>query len=134
MTLTLPYRVTSLEGVLPQTITFDRSFISLDPLVDPTTALVTMTRHREDVKVYLDRDKFIDFKAVVDKLSPLSLKETLQDYVVSEEQKPYFTRVQHYRDLLSEGMTLREEMDGAMEQQVGEKAAFYKQPSYLAYL
>lgn len=54
--------------------TFDRSFVSLDPLVDPTTALVTMTRHREDVMVYVTCDKFIDFKAVVDKLSPLSPK------------------------------------------------------------
>lgn len=117
--------------------TFDRSFVSLDPLVDPSTALVAMTRHREDVAVYLNREQFVDFRQVVEKISPLSQKENLQDYVVSEEQKPYFSRVQQYRDLLREGMTLREEMesmlDGSAEGKNDPQTAFYQHPSYKAY-
>lgn len=132
--------------------TFDKGFLSFDPLMDPSTALVSMTRHRENVTAYINREQFIDFKDVVEKLSFLRPKETLQDYRVSEDQKPYFARVQHYRDLLIEGMTLREEMEGAeiggtrenaikgstikkgsKEGKNDSQTALYKHPAYRAY-
>ena len=116
--------------------TFDNTHVYYDPLLDPATLLVGMTRHREETQVYVDREKFTDFRDVIDKISRPNFKETLQDYTVSEEQKPYFTRVQHYRDLLSEGMTLREEMEAKMSEasEAGIKAPpFYKDPSYTAY-
>jgi ATP-dependent exoDNAse (exonuclease V) alpha subunit len=109
--------------------TFDKSFVSLDPLLDPHTFLVAMTRHRQDVQVYINREQFVDFKDVVDQISRLSLKETIQDYQISEDQKPYFNRVQQYKDLLIEGVTLREEMEGALDP----KTPLYKHPSYPAY-
>ncbi|MBL8676067.1 MAG: toprim domain-containing protein, partial [Alphaproteobacteria bacterium] len=109
--------------------TFDKSFVSLDPLMDPATLLVAMTRHRQDVQAYVNREQFIDFKDVVEQLSRLSHKETLQDYAVSEEQKPYFTRIQQYRDLMIEAGTLREEMEGELDV----KTPLYKHSSYVAY-
>lgn len=135
--------------------TFDKGFLSFDPLMDPSTTLVSMTRHREDVTAYVNREQFIDFKQVVEKISPVSSKETLQDYRISEEQKPYFARVQQYRDLLIEGMTLREELEGAIDDEIertkegttrgsktkeerreGEKdpqTTLYQHPAYQAY-
>ncbi|HUX79178.1 MAG TPA: MobA/MobL family protein [Alphaproteobacteria bacterium] len=102
--------------------TFDRSFVTLDPMMDPSTLLVAMTRHRQDVQVYVNREQSIDFKEVVDRIGRPSLSQTAQDYDVSEDQKPYFNRVQQYRDLIMEATTLREEMEGD-----------YKHPSYSAY-
>lgn len=109
--------------------TFDRSFVVLDPLMDTSTLLVSFTRHRNDVKAYINREQFIDFKEVVDKVSRYTLKDTLQDYHVPEDQKPYLGRVQNYRDLISEAATLREEMEGSLESE----QLLYKHPSYLAY-
>ncbi|MDI9634198.1 MobA/MobL family protein [Geitlerinema splendidum] len=117
--------------------TFDKSFLSLDPLLDPHTFLVAMTRHRQDVQVYINREQFIDFKDVVDQISLTSLKETIQDYQITEDQKPYFDRVQQYKDLLVEGVNLREEMEGASRWDSGasldSKTPLYKHPSYPAY-
>ena len=109
--------------------TFDKSFLSLDPLLDPHTCLVAMTRHRQDVQVYINREQFIDFKDVVDRIGRVSLKETIQDYQISEDQKPYFDRIQQYKDLLVEGVSLREEMEGALNS----KTLLYNHPSYPAY-
>lgn len=109
--------------------TFDRSFVSLDPLLDPSTLLVTMTRHREDTRVYINREQFADFKDVVDRIGRPSQKQTLQDYVVSEDQKPYFEQVQQYRDLTIEGATLREEMEGGLDS----SAPLYKHETFPAY-
>ncbi|MDZ4322556.1 MAG: AAA family ATPase, partial [Alphaproteobacteria bacterium] len=109
--------------------TFDKSFLSLDPLLDPNTFLVAMTRHRHDVQVYINREQFVDFKDVVDRIGRVSLKETIQDYQITEDQNPYFNRVQQYKDLLVEGVNLREEMEGALDP----KTPLYKHPSYPAY-
>lgn len=109
--------------------TFDKSFVCLSPLVDPSTLLVAMTRHRDDVKAYLNRDQFLDFKDAVEKIGRPVFKETLQDHRLSEEQKPYFNRVQHYRDLTREAVTLREEMESSL----GFTTPLYKHPSYGAY-
>ena len=109
--------------------TFDKSYVSLDPLLDPSTLLVGLTRHRLDTELYVNREEFIDFKDVVDRIGRVSCKETVQDYHVSEDQKPFFNRVQHYRDLIGEGVTLREEMEG----ELNPKTPLYKHPSYPAY-
>lgn len=117
--------------------TFDKSFLSLDPLLDPHTFLVAMTRHRYDVQVYINREQFVDFKDVVDRIGRVFLKETIQDYSISEDQKPYFDRVQQYKDLLVEGVNLREEMEGDPRWGSGasleSKTPLYKHPSYFAY-
>lgn len=109
--------------------TFGQSFVSLSPLVDPSTLLVAMTRHRDDVRVYLNRDQFLDFKDVVEKIGRPTLKETLQDYRLSEEQKPVFNRVQQYRDLTIEAVTLREEMESELDP----STPLYKHGSYEVY-
>jgi ATP-dependent exoDNAse (exonuclease V) alpha subunit len=109
--------------------TFDKSFVSLDPLLEPSTLLVAMTRHREDIHVYVNREQFIDFKHVVDRIGRVSLKETVQDSHVPDDQKPYFNCVQQYRDLTIESGNLREEMECGLEP----STALYKHPSYPAY-
>jgi ATP-dependent exoDNAse (exonuclease V) alpha subunit len=109
--------------------TFDRSFVSLSPFVDPSTLLVAMTRHRDNVTTYLNRDQFLDFKDLVEKIGRPALKETLQDYRLSEEQKPAFHRVQQYRDLTIEAVTLREEMESSLDP----STPLHKHGSYPAY-
>ncbi|MBA3814377.1 MAG: MobA/MobL family protein [Alphaproteobacteria bacterium] len=109
--------------------TFDRSFVSLDPLLDPSTLLVAMTRHRQDLQVFVNREQFADFKDVVDRTGRASQKQSLQDYHISEEQKAYFQNVQQYRNLMVEGATLREEMEGGLNP----SEALYKHASYPAY-
>lgn len=109
--------------------TFDRSFVSPDPLLDPSTLLVAMTRHRENIQIYVNREQFSDFKDLVDRVGRPSQKQMLQDYAVSEDQKPYFEQVQQYRDLMLEGATLTEEMEGALDPD----EPLYKHESYSAY-
>lgn len=117
--------------------TFDKSFISLDPLMDPETTLVPMTRHRDDMQAYVNREQFVDFKDIIDKIGRISFKATLQDYQISEDQKPYFARVQQYRDLMVEAATLKEEMEGAprwdSRASLDPTTPLYKHPSYTAY-
>ena len=88
-----------------------------------------MTRHRADVRAYLNRDQFLDFKDLVEKIGRPALKETLEDYRLSEEQKPAFNRVQQYRDLTIEAVTLREEMESSLKP----NEPLYKHSSYPAY-
>lgn len=109
--------------------TFDQSFVSLSPLIDPSTLLVGMTRHRDDVRAYLNRDQFLDFKDLVEKIGRPALAPALQDYRLSEEQKPAFNRVQQYRDLTIEAVTLREEMESSLEP----TDPLYKHSAYPAY-
>ena len=91
--------------------TFDKTFVSPDALMDPSTTLVAMSRHRLDLQIYVNHEQFVDFKDLVDQLSYGGMRDTLADYQVSEEQKPYLARVQNYKDLIAEIGTLREEMD-----------------------
>ena len=109
--------------------TFDRSFVVPDPLMDPSTILVGMTRHREDVQVYVNREQFIDFKDLIERISKPTLNQTAQDYHVSEDQKPFFERVQQYRDLIIEAATLREEMDSDQDHSI----PLYKHPAHSTY-
>lgn len=91
--------------------TFDKTFVSPDPMMDPSTTLVAMTRHRHDLQVYANHEKFVDFKDLVDQLSYGGVRDTLADYQVSDAQKPFFSRVQNYKDLIAEIGTLREERE-----------------------
>ncbi len=91
--------------------TFDKTFVSPDTLMDPSTTLVAMSRHRLDLQIYANHEQFVDFKDLVDQLSYGGVRETLADYKVSDEQKPFLARVQDYKDLIAEVGTLREEME-----------------------
>lgn len=110
--------------------TFDRTFVALDPLLDSSALLVAMTRHRHDVQAFVNRSEISDFKALVEKIGRDSLKETLHDYQVSEAQKPYLERVQQYRDLMIDSVTLREEMEGSLKP----AESLYKHAAYPGYL
>ncbi|MBT5389556.1 MAG: hypothetical protein HOL16_02455, partial [Alphaproteobacteria bacterium] len=103
--------------------------VSVDPCLDPASLLVAMTRHRHDVRVYVNRELFIDFKDFIDTVSRGAFKDTLQDYQVSDSQKPFLERVQQYRDLMMEAVTIREEMEGTLKP----SQPLYVHPSYKAY-
>jgi ATP-dependent exoDNAse (exonuclease V) alpha subunit len=104
--------------------TFDKTYVSPDAMMDPSTTLVAMTRHRLDLQIYANHEKFVDFKDLVDQLSYGGVRDTLADYQVSDAQKPYFSRVQNYKDLIAEIGMLREEM---------ENTPHHKHPGYDAY-
>jgi ATP-dependent exoDNAse (exonuclease V) alpha subunit len=109
--------------------TFDKTFVMMDPLMDPSTLLVGLTRHREDLQLYVHREDFVDFKDLVDRIGRPALSQTTHDYHISEAQKPAFERVQQYRDLILEYSTLREEIEGSLDLDV----PFYKHASYPSY-
>jgi ATP-dependent exoDNAse (exonuclease V) alpha subunit len=125
--------------------TFDRTFVSPDALMDPSTTLVAMSRHRLDLQIYANHEQFVDFKDLVDQLSYGGMRDTLSDYQVSDAQKPFLARVQNYKDLIAEAGTLREEMEWTSQQvkikgvaKDGDKAEkkpapLYKQGVYDAY-
>ncbi len=120
--------------------TFHRTFVSPDSLMDPSTTLVAMSRHRFDLQVYVNHEQFVDFKDLVDQLSYGGVRETLADYQVSDAQKPFLARVQDYKDLIAEVGTLREEMEWASHQVKTKDGdtekkpePLYKQGAYLAY-
>lgn len=109
--------------------TFDRTFVMLDPLLDPAALLVAMTRHRDDIQAFVNRDQIIDFKALIEKIGRPAFRETLHDYEVSEDQRPFLDRIQQYRDLVMEAVTLREEMEGSLEP----NQPLYKHSAYPSY-
>jgi ATP-dependent exoDNAse (exonuclease V) alpha subunit/phage/plasmid primase-like uncharacterized protein len=125
--------------------TFDRTFVSPDALMDPSSTLVAMSRHRLDLQIYANHEQFVDFKDLVDQLSYGGMRDTLSDYQVSDAQKPYLAKVQDYKDLIAEVGTLREEMEWTSQQvkmkdvaKDGDKAEkkpapLYKQGVYDAY-
>jgi ATP-dependent exoDNAse (exonuclease V) alpha subunit/phage/plasmid primase-like uncharacterized protein len=91
--------------------TFDKTFVSPDALMDPSTTLVAMSRQQLDLQIYVNHEQFVDFKDLVDKLSYGGLRDTIADYQVSDSQRPFLARVQNYKDLIAEVATLREEME-----------------------
>jgi ATP-dependent exoDNAse (exonuclease V) alpha subunit len=124
--------------------TFHRTFVSPDSLMDPSTTLVAMSRHRFDLQIYVNHEQFVDFKDLVDQLSYGAVRETLADYQVSDAQKPFLARVQDYKDLIAEVGTLREEMEWASHRVKIKDVAkdndtekkpepLYKQDAYSAY-
>lgn len=91
--------------------TTGKTFLSPDPLMDPHTFLVSMTRHMHDIQIYVNHEQFVDFKDLVDQLSHGGMRDTLADYQVSDAQRPYLARVQNYKDLIAEVGMMREEME-----------------------
>lgn len=127
--------------------TFDKTFVLPDSIMDPSTTLVAMSRHRLDMQIYVNHEQFIDFKDLVDQLSHGGMRDTLADYQVSDAQKPYLARVQNYKDLIAEVGMVREEMEwssyqGKTKDEASAKSGdetdkkpepFYKQAAYGAY-
>ncbi len=99
--------------------TFDKTFVSPDAMMDPSTTLVAMSRHRLDLQIYANHEKFVDFKDLVDQLSYGGMRNTLADYQVSTEQRPFLERIQNYKDLIADMGTLREEIEWASDQSQG---------------
>ena len=109
--------------------TFDRIFIAFDPLLDSSTLLVGITRHRHDVQAFINREEIIDFKALVEKIGRGVSKETLHDYQVPEAKKPYLKRIQQYCDLMVQSGNLREKV----EESLNPNTSFYKHQDYKNY-
>ena len=109
--------------------TFDRTFIAFDPLLDSSTLLVGMTRHRYDVQAFVNREEIIDFKALVEKIGRGISKETLYDYQVPEAKKPYLERIQQYCNLMVQSGNLREKIENSLKPNM----PFYKHQDYKSY-
>ncbi|HQS84660.1 MAG TPA: MobA/MobL family protein [Alphaproteobacteria bacterium] len=109
--------------------TFDRTFIAFDPLLDSSTLLVGMTRHRYDAQAFINREEIIDFKALVEKIGRGVSKETLHDYQVPETKKPYLERIQQYCDLMVQSSNLREKIEESLKP----NTPFYKHQDYKSY-
>lgn len=63
-----------------QGATVERSFVLATPGMDRHLAYVSMTRHREDVGLFVGRDDFRDFEALRQRLSRARLKDLTLDY------------------------------------------------------
>lgn len=63
-----------------QGVTVERSFVLATPGMDRHLAYVSMTRHREDVGLFVGRDDFDDFDALKERLSRARLKDFTLDY------------------------------------------------------
>jgi len=109
--------------------TFDRTLVVTNPMMDPNTTLVAMTRHRHDVQVYVDRNHSLDFKQLVEQCSKGRLQDTSHDYQITPQQQPFFDRVRLYKDLAFDAATLREEMESTL----GSDKLLREHPSYGAY-
>ena len=91
-------------------VTADRSFVLFDSYMNANLTLIAMTRHRFDVRGYVVREQFNDFKDLVQKIGSSQHKDMVVDYTLTEETKPYFERVQEYRDLVIESSNLLSEI------------------------
>lgn len=109
--------------------TFDRAYVLASRFMDPSTTLVAMTRHKQDVQLYVNSDQFVDFKDLVDTCSKGEIRDTLQDYTVTPAQQPFLDRIVQHRDLLNEIITLREEMEVNLKPET----PLFKHPSYGGY-
>ncbi|KKB96217.1 ATP-dependent RecD-like DNA helicase [Candidatus Arcanobacter lacustris] len=88
----------------------DRSYILFDDKMNANLTLIAMTRHKQDVRAYIDGNQFIDFKDVVTKLGNSQKKELISDYTISDKIKPYYERVKSYRESGINASNLLEEM------------------------
>jgi ATP-dependent exoDNAse (exonuclease V) alpha subunit len=60
--------------------TFDKTYVALDPLMNTVGTLVSMTRHREDVKVFISKRAFRGEKEFFYKLGRSEGSLNLADY------------------------------------------------------
>ncbi|MBS0186008.1 MAG: MobA/MobL family protein [Proteobacteria bacterium] len=109
--------------------TFDRTFVALDPLLNSSSLLVAMSRHRHDVQAFINREEVIDFKALLEKINRGKFKETLYDYEVPEDKKIYLERIQKYANLLKQSTDLREKIGSSLKS----NASFWKHPEFKNY-
>lgn len=109
--------------------TFDQTYLLPDRLMDPSTSLVLMTRHRDDVQMYINREQFVDFKDLVDAMSQGKMRETLGDYNLSDTQRPFFENVQKFKDLIADAASLRDQMEAELKP----TEPLYKHPAFNAY-
>jgi len=63
-----------------QGVTVDRAYALADPMMDRHAAYVAMTRHRESVRLYADRETFSDRQQLDRALSRESRKDLARDY------------------------------------------------------
>lgn len=63
-----------------QGATVDRAFVLASGAMDRHLTYVAMTRHRDGVALYADREEFSDIGALTDRLSRSQAKETTLDY------------------------------------------------------
>ena len=65
-----------------QGATVDRAFVYASRMMDRHLTYVAMTRHRDSVRLYVDREEFRDLAALSGRLSSGDGKETTLDYAV----------------------------------------------------
>tara|TARA_R110001592_G_scaffold87136_3_gene257395 strand:- start:8006 stop:11023 length:3018 start_codon:yes stop_codon:yes gene_type:complete len=66
-----------------QGATVDRTFVYGSGTMDRHLTYVAMTRHRDSVKLYYDRDEFPEYEQLAERLSRSNAKETTLDYAAA---------------------------------------------------
>ncbi|HEY0784175.1 MAG TPA: AAA family ATPase, partial [Thermoanaerobaculia bacterium] len=67
-----------------QGATVDRAYVLADPLMDRNATYVALTRHREAVQLYADRETFRDREGLDKALSRTSRKDLAYDYAAAD--------------------------------------------------
>lgn len=90
-----------------QGATGDGSLIKFSRYMDAYLLYVAMTRHREDVSAYYSKEDFADFPTLLKTLGKLPQKDLAADYSILEENREFWLRVQEYKALGFELMSVR---------------------------
>jgi Ti-type conjugative transfer relaxase TraA len=97
-----------------QGATVERSYVLASPGMDRHLAYVGLTRHREEVELFVGRDDFADYDALEQRLSRARLKDFTLDYAqrrgleLDRESSPFDLRLEAERELTRKSELLRE--------------------------
>ena len=88
------YAVTTYKA---QGQTVDFTIVAASKHMDAKGLYVAMTRHRNDVQLFYQKEDFSTFKALTSQLSRFEHKDLVKDYTIRPENEANWQRVQEYR-------------------------------------
>ncbi|MEI6627788.1 MAG: AAA family ATPase [Alphaproteobacteria bacterium] len=77
--------------------TVDFTIVAASKHMDAKGLYVAMTRHRDDVQLFYQKEDFAGFKALSSQLSRFEHKDLVKDYTIRPENEAAWQRVQEYR-------------------------------------
>jgi superfamily I DNA/RNA helicase len=83
-------------------VTVDQCYLRLDRAMGSNLAYVGMTRHKQNLQIYLDRETFKDKKDIINCLGITTHKGLVKDYAPHTEAPVEAQRVRQYQQAIGE--------------------------------
>lgn len=94
----------AVTGHKSQGQTVDWSIIHGNKNIDAYGLYVMLTRHRDDVSLYINKEDFATFRKFIDNIN-IRVKDLAMDYTILPEHKDFWYNVQEYKEIGREIMS-----------------------------